>query len=117
MQKKLRIVGKEGGNEEGIKGLGRKETKSEMDRNGKLVKGCCKQVSLVLSPTALCLDYTQHTTLRAPPTSALVSLAYRLEVASKGTAVHMEVQRALLSKVMLPARLISLKAAKVSSVT
>jgi hypothetical protein len=34
MQEKFRIVGKE----EGIKGLGRKETKSGMNRNGKLEK-------------------------------------------------------------------------------
>jgi hypothetical protein len=38
MQEKLRIIGKE----EGIKGLGRKGTKSAMDRNGKLEKVCWK---------------------------------------------------------------------------
>jgi hypothetical protein len=80
MQEKVRIVGKEEGKEEGIKGLGRKETKSGMDRNGKLEKGCWKQVSLLLSPAALCLDYTQHTILRAPLTSALVSFACRLKL-------------------------------------
>jgi hypothetical protein len=65
MQEKLRVVGKE----EGIKGLGRKETKSGMDRNGKLEKG---------SPTTLCSDYTHHSTLGAPPKSALVALTCRL---------------------------------------
>jgi hypothetical protein len=73
MQEKLRT-----GKEERIKGLGRKETESGMDRNGKLEKGCWKQISLPLSPTALCLDYTHHSTLGAPPKSALVALACRL---------------------------------------
>jgi len=77
MQEKLRIVVKEEVQEEGIKGFGRKETQSGMDRSGKLEKGCWKQISLLLSPAAVCLDYTQHTTLGAPPTSALASLACR----------------------------------------
>jgi len=71
------------GKEKRIKGLGRKETKSGMGRNGKLEKGCWKEMSLLLSPTALCLDYTQHTTLGAPPTWALVSLACRLKLLLK----------------------------------
>jgi len=62
MQRKLRIVVTEEGQEEGTKGLGRKETIFGMDRNGKLGKGCWKKISLLLSPAALCLDYTQHTT-------------------------------------------------------
>jgi len=74
MQEKLRVVGKA----EGIKGLGRKETKSGMDRKGKLEKGCWKQISLLLSPTALCLDYTHHSTLGAPPKSALAAFTCRL---------------------------------------
>ena len=49
MQGKLSVVGKEEGKEEGIKGLGRKETKSGMGRNGKLEKGCWKQMSLLMS--------------------------------------------------------------------